>query len=64
MGEEPAESLWLSISWQVNLSAVVVAGFCYRLSDQEEEVGDIVCRQLKEASLSWAVVFMVRIQPP
>ena len=58
--EEPAESLWVRISWQINLAEVVV-GFCCRPPDQEEEGDEAAFRQLKEASLSQAMLLTVRL---
>jgi len=44
--EEPAESLWVRISWQINLAEVAV-GFCYRTPGHEEEVDEAAFSQLK-----------------
>lgn len=49
MDEEPAESLWVRISGQINTGDIVVDARC-RTPNQEEEVVEAFLRQLEEAS--------------
>lgn len=53
MGQESAKSLWIRISSQTNMDAVV----CCRTPDQED-VDEAAFYQLEEASCSQVLVFM------
>lgn len=57
MGNEPAGTLWVSISAQTNMGSSVV-GVHYRMSNQEEVEYEAFFRHLEEASCLQAVVFM------
>lgn len=55
MGDENAESLWVTIRGQTNMGDVV--GVSYRLPGQEE-VHKVLFRQLEKALQSLALVLM------
>ena len=56
MDNEPAGTLWVSISVQTNMGSTVV-GVCYRLLNQEEVEYEAFFRHQEEALCLQAVVF-------
>lgn len=42
MDDEPAESLWVSITEQTNMGDILVA-VCYRWYEQEEQTDEAFC---------------------
>lgn len=57
MGEEPTESLWVRIKRRAGIGDIRV-GVCYRLPNQEEQVDEILCRQVGAALHSQALVLI------
>ncbi|KAK4819106.1 hypothetical protein QYF61_025365 [Mycteria americana] len=63
LGQESAKSLWIKISRQTNMDAVVVC-ISYRPPDQEGDVDDAFFQQLEEASCSQVLVLMGEFNHP
>lgn len=55
MYEKSNESLWLRIKER---TGDIIAGVCYRSSDQEEQVNQALCRHIGVASYSQALVLL------
>lgn len=63
MGNDPAGTLWVSLSVQTNAGSTVV-GICYRLPSQEEVEHEAFFRHLEEASHLQAGIFMEDFNHP
>ncbi|GAB0203608.1 hypothetical protein GRJ2_002826400 [Grus japonensis] len=57
MDEEPTESLWVRIKGSAG-AGDIIAGVCYRPSDQGDQADEALYRQIGAASCSQALVLM------
>lgn len=61
MDGEPSESFWVNIKEQTSMGVVVVC-VCCRPPDQEQQVAEVLYRQIGAALCLQALVFMGELQ--